>query len=225
MFPFSGHLRRIRAGFLPACYRCGSRRIDLAHLAPCQRTPHAWLEIVEIDRADTGANQTHDFVPDSLHHAANLPIAPLVDREFDNPASTFLSAPDLAYLRGGRRFAAPDVQAPRQGLQVVISERPVDRDQIGFAHRLRRMRDAVHEIAVVGQQDQPLGIGVQATGGYQSCAVDLDQIGDFERRVPVGNRGDIADRFVQGDIKARLLDRQRATIDGDLLGIGINQRP
>lgn len=83
----------------------------------------------------------------------------------------------------------------------------------------------VHEIAVVGQEDQPLGVGVQATGGNETDAGQIDEIRHFARGVPVPNRGHVAHRLVQNHVMA--LGRRGPNglaVEGEHLRVRIDAR-
>ena len=60
----------------------------------------------------------------------------------------------------------------------------------------------VHEVAVVGEEDQALGVGVQTARGNQPHAGQRDEIRHLARGVPVAHRGHVARRLVQGDVMA-----------------------
>ncbi len=64
------------------------------------------------------------------------------------------------------------------------------------------MRDTVHEIAVVGKQDQSFRIGVQSSHRNQTHIGNVHQVRHLARRVFILDGADIADRLEQSDIVA-----------------------
>jgi hypothetical protein len=58
----------------------------------------------------------------------------------------------------------------------------------------------VNKVAVIRQQDQPFGVGIQPTGGNQSDSRYPHKVGDLLLRMLIRNRGNITDGFIQRDI-------------------------
>ena len=93
---------------------------------------------------------------DRLAHAPDLALAALVDRELEHVG------PQLAHL-GGRRAAVVELDAVAQRAQRAVGDRaPPTRATVGLGHLVARVREAVGELAVVGQQDQAGRVGVEA---------------------------------------------------------------
>jgi hypothetical protein len=86
------------------------------------------------------------------------------------------------------------------------------------------VRHLENEIAVVREQKQALGVGIETARRHEARAGNRDEIGYLLRRVAVGDGGNVAHRLVQGDIIARLLHGDGLAVDEDLLGIGIDHR-
>lgn len=196
---------------------------NLAHLPLGQLAPSAGLQVVEEDRADARPHQPHDRMADGFHHAADLPIAPFVNRQLDNPASLGSAASEFLHFGRRRDFTPTDIQPARQCLQGGVRRHPLNGYQVRLAHVPRRMRYLVNKIAVVRQEHQPFGIGIQSPGRNHANIGDLDEVRHLPRRVSVGDRGDVSFGFVQGDVKTRLIHEDRFTIDDNLLCLRIDE--
>ena len=85
------------------------------------------------------------------------------------------------------------------------------------------MRHALGELAVVGEDDQPLGIVVEPAdrievAGDAGAATQID-----DRRPPlrIRPRADDAARLVEQQIALARLRLEPAAVDADLVGVGI----
>lgn len=77
------------------------------------------------------------------------------------------------------------------------------RDKVAFFHLVRRMGQAVEQLAIVGQQQQALGIAVKPAHRHSTGAQAGQQVGHAPAPLLIFHGCDIAARLVQHDIGMR----------------------
>lgn len=82
---------------------------------------------------------------------------------------------------------------------------------------------AVGDVAVVGQEEQPLGVAVEAADRVDPLA-DIDQVHHRPPLALVARGGDVAARLVEEEV-AGSLGAQQVAVDPDLGGAGIDLGP
>lgn len=165
--------------------------------------PRAGRQIAQRNRSNSYTYQTQHGVSDRLQHPSYLPVAALVEHQLDERGSRLRPAAEPPHLRrGGGTVLVVEPDAAREALELFGAGHAAHHGVVGLAHALRGVRDPIHELAVVGKQQQSLGIGVQAAHGNQAHAGQIHQIRHLARRVPVAHGRDVADRLVQGDVVA-----------------------
>ncbi len=104
--------------------------------------------------------------------------------------------------------------------------RPIDTaadlDQVDFFYFMLRVRQAKSEVAVIGQQQSPLGRQVEAADGKQPTEAFRHQIQNSGSALRIAGCGDVSRRLVQQQTDLAFHRRQRSTVDADavLLRIG-----
>ena len=102
-------------------------------------------------------------MPDGLAHTPHLAVAAFADRELELVAG----AAPAARARGGGR-AVLQLHPTAQCAQGALGDGRVrDAHAVGLGDFVARMREAIGERAVVGEQDQAAAVGVEAPTGYR----------------------------------------------------------
>ena len=155
-----------------------------------------------------------DGQPRALSQAADLPVAALVDRDAEEGRGGLFGALGVTFgaaaVRSlGRRFKVHTQQldAGGAGLPAIDLERfgerqlragriVADPEQIDLFDLLLRVHQAVGQLAVVRQEQQPLGVEVEPPNGVDALRQVRDEIGHGPAALFVRERGHIAARLV-----------------------------
>ena len=107
------------------------------------------------DGPDAGAHQAHHRMADRLAHAPHLAVAALVDGD---------AAERGAHERhlGRRGQAVVELDALAQPAHAPRRRRALHLDQVLLLHAEAGVGEAMGQVAVVGEQQQALGVGVEA---------------------------------------------------------------
>jgi hypothetical protein len=160
-------------------------------------------------------------VSDGVEHAADLTLAAFVENHLQL-RKALVGAPELIDLcLGSLTCLAGQCQTTGEPVERVRIGRAFDCHVVGFPKPTAGVGDFVDKIAVVGEQYQPLRVGVEAPRGLELDAGDTHQINDFLLRMGIADGGDVAGRLVEGDIAALTRLLQALAIDRDLLGCRI----
>ena len=180
---FSGTLVAPRSAYslsltVPAYLRAASRSAATSASLSTRAAPGS--SRAELERAEAHARQLAHAMADRLAHAPHLALSPLAELELDHVPG------QQAHARGrGSPVVELDAVAERRERGSV---RPPagDARQIGLRHLVARVREQVRQLAVVGQQDQPGAVGVQAADRIQAPLV-ADQVDDGRAAVRVAD--------------------------------------
>ena len=151
---------------------------------------------------------------DRLTHAPDLTVAPLVDG-------------DAQPVRGhqgdasGRGPAVLQVDPVPQAAQGARFRRAIDDDQVLLFHSEAGMGEPVGEIPVIGEQQEPLAVGVEAADRIDAWFV-RDQVGHHWPAIGIGGRADGAGRFVEQVVHQPGQDAHRDAVHGHPVGDRIN---
>ena len=198
-------------------------------------TPRAGGQAGQADVADADAGEAGDGVADGGQHPPHLPVAALENGQFDFrrplPSLTRLGVSrrakgtDDADTLGGRRH--PIFQQHtlgKTGQRGGVGDAR-DGGAVGLGNVVAGVSQAVQELAIIGQKDQPLAVGVQTPDGpQQGLALEVHQVRDDARGVDVGAGADDAARLVQGDIITLVRKDDRPAVKRDLVRAGVNLR-
>ena len=150
------------AGDADAAGRLGrGALVEGAHLGLRQRPPRARRQADVGERADAGADESHDGVADRLAHPAHDPVATLVDDDLDRgrvAGATRLDDPGL----GGRGAPVVEVDALAQGSDRGGRRGALDLGQVLLVDAVARVGEQVRELAVVREHEEALGVVVEA---------------------------------------------------------------
>lgn len=120
------------------------------------------------------------------------------------------------------RWTILQFDALHETLQFLMAQVTVDGNLIGLDGAVARMLQMMSEQAVVGKDNQPLGIAVQASDGKDARVEVRDVIGKAlaPRRVVHGR--DDAARFIPQEINLLLLLQHRVSVHQDTVASGCN---
>lgn len=103
--------------------------------------------------------------------------------------------------------------------------RALDRHYVHFAEALAGVGYLVDKIAIIGEKDQAFRVGIEASSGLERHPWEIDQIGDLVFGMGIGDRGDVAHGFVQGDVVPLAWFWERLAVNEDLVGLGVHEDP
>lgn len=179
--------------------------------ARCQIAPGAQCQSGDRERTDANATEPFDRNADRFHHAADDVIGPFVDDHRQDQALGSL-AQDAELPRNDAM--ALDNDAVLDALQCHVGRSRQRQDLIVLIEFVPRMHHPVGNVAVVGQEEESLGITVEATDRIDPLR-HVDELHDGPAVALVLRRGDVAARFVENDI-TRSLGPQEFAVDADL---------
>ncbi len=155
------------------------RLVQLADLLAGQHPDAARPLIAQRHRTDVGAHQTP--APGSRPRPAAAARCACGPRAA-SPAPASCPARVSTTAKSSTRAGPSSSSTPARSLRAQPARhRAGDRRQIGLGHLVRRMHQPVRQLAVVGQQQQPLGVGVEASDVKQLLVPAhpvLDQVTD-----------------------------------------------
>ena len=154
----------------------------------------------QLDRPDRGAGQPADRVTDVVEQPADDAVAALVDDQLDDRAAlgVALAGADQPRLRDRDR-AVLERDAGQELLEGLLGDLAVDLGDVRLVHLVRRVRHPVREVAVVGEQDQPGGVGVEPADVEEPLRTVGDVVGQGGR--PSGS--DIVETTPRGLLSTR----------------------
>ncbi len=157
---------------LPAATQCRTRRgEETRDFRAGEFAPSTGGHFSQFDRPDPGAYQANHRVADGVHHPADLPVATFPEDHFQN------GRPARHHFHRGRcggTFAIGDHEAVRQSTQGVVLRQSAHGDPVGLSRAVAGMGDLLDELAVVAEDHQTFGFGVQTTRGHQSRTGNRD---------------------------------------------------
>ena len=154
------------------------------------------------------ALQREHGVPDGLAHAAHLAVAALVDRELER------SVRRSRRTRAGAVSPSSSVTPARSARDRALAHRARRRARaVGLGHFEARMGQPVGELAVVGQQDQPARVGVEAPDRVQAPSLGATSSTTVGRPWVSLRRRDTPTRLVDGVDDPRLGPGDAAAVD------------
>ena len=164
-------------------------------------------------------------MPHRVAHPPHLPVAPLANRDLHDTLTaskrrTFRSAGALASSveqRGFRRKRASPIERDpfAQLPQLVLRDgAPLDARQVRAGNAVARVGQAVGQLAVVGQQDQPGGVGVEPADRIEALPAG-HELHDRRPALRVVRGRDDAGRLVERVHRVGL-GRHRPAVEADV---------
>ena len=87
------------------------------------------------------------------------------------------------------------------------------------------MLQSVGEVAVVGEQQQTLGVGIQPSDVEEPVLAGSEEVGDRRATQLVAHRRDDAQGFVEGEVDPRLVELDPLAVNVDRLAEGVDADP
>ena len=173
-----------------------SRRPHRPRIVPSARTstmrelsPRSGLQPAVRDRADAHAHQPAHRMADRVAHPAHLAVASFVDRDAQQ-----VRRRQRDLRRRGDAVLERDALAEHAHRRGRGSSR--DLGQVLLLDPERRMGEPMREVAVVREEQQPLGVGVEPTD-REHPRLGGHEVGDDRPSLRVGERRHHASRLVQ----------------------------
>jgi len=163
------------------------------------------------------AAEPEDVDVGCLHDPPNGVIETFMDHDPNpDPLPGLAEQPDLV----GHDVARVDSNAVAQVLERPVRWPGVGQDVVLLGQFVARVHDPVGEFAVVGQQQQPLGVPVEPAN-WEQALPGLNQVHDRPTLALVLHRRDVAAGLVEQD-GAQALWAEDPAIDLDLIGRGVD---
>ena len=134
---------------------------QLGQLGRLERAPARALNTVGGDGPVLHADEALHLVADSLHHAVHLAVASLGDGELDPRVLAVLG--DAGARDDGLAESTVELDAVLELRRIAVVEDGAQLGVIRLRHGAARMHEAVGEVAIVREQENALGVEVEAT--------------------------------------------------------------
>lgn len=115
-----------------------------------------------------------------------------------------------------------------EALNFACVDRAVDYRAIGFGDAIARVGEAVGEIAVVGEEEEALGLGIELADGIEAGGKHFSEQIDSAGLLALGDVGAVdAFGFVEDDVEAfagdAVAQADALAVDFDVVGLRIDQ--
>ena len=147
---------------------------------------------------------------DRLAHFPHLPIAPFADGDEQQAGADQLDIREL-------RAAAVDRHAAFESIEIVGVGDAEHSRLVHARHAVARVREPRREIAVVGQEQQALGIEVQPPDGIDVLLDAAQQVDHRWSPLRIRPRCHVAARLVQQDVAVVLGQFDASAVDPDVV--------
>ena len=182
------------------------RLVQTLELAGREIAPQSGRDRLEAEGADADPPKASDGDADGLHDPAHDVVHALVDDDGEDQAVARL-AQDAALL--GHHPVTLDDDPVADPLQRLLARPRQREDVVLLVELIPRMHHPVGDVAVVGQEQQPLGVAVQPPDGKDTLG-HVDEVHDRAPVALIANGGDVAARLVEEKIANRLGSKQLA---------------
>ena len=157
---------------------------------------------------------------DGFEHAANLAVPSFGDRELDDRGVVPPAGVDQLGACGLR--AVPiERDAPAQPVKGALIRHAGHARLVGALHAVTRVRQRGRQVAIVGQNQQPLGVVVEAADGIQVVGQTLDEVHDGPALLWVAPGRHVAPRLVEQDVAPPGVGLDPPPVDLDLIAVGV----
>jgi len=176
------------------------------------------------DRADPDSSQSAYRMAHGFAHAANLPVAPLVDHHRENRVGAAGSFDHLVQIdRCGCCSLAVERNAFPQLLDgAVVGNAPYS-NVILAAEAVTRVSQLLGKRAITRQEQQSLRVVVQPSDRIHvfTHAAGGEQVDDRGAPLGIGSRRDVAARFIEQDVAPPRRCLDPSSVDSDIVGVRI----
>lgn len=154
-------------------------------------------QIAQSHVTNANAHQLFDLVAKLIKHPANLPVNSLAQNNSHARHS------DRLHLLHSRALPIKHDAADQFRRERVVPW-PIERQLIFLFHFVTRMRQALRKIAIVRQDKEPFGLGVEPADIEKARKLRRQQIEDRVARIGIGAGGNETSRFVQNNVEPAL---------------------
>jgi hypothetical protein len=158
-------------------------------------------------------------------HGAHFVLAALAHGDAQPAAARWVRPGDRRrgqrYANGGRHDAnAFDVDALAQTLDRAGGNVAAHQHGVLALNAVAWVEKSLDERAIIGEQQQPFAVAVQAAGRDHAGRARRQQIGDRARGVGVAQAGNVSGRLVQEQVGVLCLRPQRPAVHTDIVAAG-----
>ena len=157
-----------------------------------------------------------DIEADSLAHSAHLAVASLMNRQFDEPLAALRL--ERARASRGTHDAGLELDAIAQPPQLLFGRRVIHPHLVDLLDAEARMHQVMRQVAVVGQHQQPAGIGIQAPDRKQPRA-GRQELAHSTPALGITQRADYPDGLVEHVVAGLRFRGQRLARDLDAIAV------
>jgi hypothetical protein len=157
----------------------------------------AGLDVAEGEGSDAGAAEGGDGVADGLEHAADHALAAGVNGDLDAGA-IFARAEELGVGGTGGTFF--EHNSLFESCEVGLGWPALDLRLVDLLDAEARVGEAVGEVAVVGDEEEALGVGVETAGGVEAGLHLGQEVENGAAAAVVGGGGDGAAGLVEEEV-------------------------
>ena len=161
-------------------------------------------------------------MPDRFHRTAHDPVPTLVDGD---PHQSLLAGARHQLHRTRAGPDRPPAGCPAQPSQRGLIDHPGHLGQVGLRHLVRRVGEPVPELPVVGQDQQALGVGVQAADVEQPDLALGHELGQVASTLGIVQRRDHTPGLVQHPVHVPAGRRDPGAVDPHHVGVRIDAEP
>lgn len=211
--------------------RC--RILDLPPLRHCppqerqfvlsQLPPLPLRQVSQFHAADGDAREALHGMADHLQHPSHLALAAFVDGDLEHRVARgqAIQHPRM----GGSGHAVVEQYALAQLRQRGVADVTRDERLIALGDFVPRVDELIREFTVVEQEDQTLGVVVQATDRVDELAQVLgDKLHDRGAAFGVAARGYVPGGFVQGQVMMLGAEADAPAGDADVIRVRVGLR-
>jgi len=159
-------------------------------------------------------------MPDGLKHPPHLSLPPGMNGQL-HPRGLLSSAQETSPRRARRPIIQQD--AVPKAIERVLCRPPFDFGLVHLLHAEARVGEAEGQLAVVGDDEQALGISVEAAGGIEASILLPEQVEHGLPAALVASRGDRTPRLVQEHVDPGL-DHEGTAVELNAVGALIHGR-
>ncbi len=186
-----------------------------------QRTKRPFFQLPESQRSEGDSLEMHHLVPDAGEQTTDFAVLAFSHHHFDQRAQPLLfDDPQITHAE----LPFCEEEALPQLFECAWFGFACDHCSVNTLDLKLGMGEPVGQFAIVGDEDQTLGVLIEPTDCEQPGFARRDQIDHTTTACGIGRRAEEADRLVN-EIIDLLREFQFLAIDRDLLGLRINLRP
>lgn len=162
-----------------------------------------------------------------IHDATNLSVASLTQRDEESRSLTISLEHDEIAFGGSCRFAGPSIDEVETTLDLLdrlLVQSTTDRHVVALVHAVSRVRQAIRQLAVVGEQQQAGALEIEPANREQPRAGRMPD--KIDRQLPslgILRGADVALRFEEHDVVIATSLLHPPTIDPDIVVLRIDE--